>query len=306
MCSINFVREFGLMMEEARKEYLGCRERMLWIALFYIANDRAKYNPQTQTYDWPTGFFQISHQELDLYCKLNKKAVLELRNHLKQKGYIDFAKGERNAEKPMYKLNYLSLREFGSENDPKEGANISPKDTPKEGANISPNTDAKEAPFLYKYKQGVSMGIRSGYTHTDDKEDYPYTRTRKEGYIDAKGIERPARFDAAWITSARARAAVAQRLIDGFSFSCDGDSFLHNHLMDMMAYGMPPELIEDLGEQCATPERLKTLLSIIAQQRGYTEEAREWDRCLKVANGNAEFAERLYKMHLRNQNAQEA
>ena len=66
MCDINFVREFGLMMEEARKGYLGCRERMLWIALFYIANDRAKYNAQTQTYEWPSGFFQISHQELDL------------------------------------------------------------------------------------------------------------------------------------------------------------------------------------------------------------------------------------------------
>ena len=306
MCSINFVREFGLMMEEARKEYLGCRERMLWIALFYIANDRAKYNAQTQTYEWPSGFFQISHQELDLYCKLNKKAVLELRNHLKQRGYIDFTKGERNAEKPMYKLNYLSLREFGGENDPKEGANMYPKDTPKEGANMYPNTDAKEGPLLYKYKQGESMGIRAGYTHTNDKEDYPYTRTREGGYIDAKGIERPARFDAAWITSDRARAAVAQRLIDGFGFSCDPGSFLHNRLVDMMAYGMPPELIEDFGQQCATPESVLARLDMIAMQRGYTEEVREWDRCLKIANGNTEFAKRLYRIHLLNQNAQEA
>lgn len=158
MCSINFVREFGLMMEEARKVYLGCRERMLWIALFYIANDRAKYNPQTQTYDWPMGFFQISHQELDLYCKLPKKAVLELRNHLKQRGYIDFTKGERNAEKPMYKLNYLSFQDFGGENAPKDGPNTPPKDTPKDGPNTSPKDTPKGAPFYNKYKYGEDTG----------------------------------------------------------------------------------------------------------------------------------------------------
>ena len=304
MCDINFVREFGLMMEEARKEYLGCRERMLWIALFYVANDRAKYNPQTQTYEWPSGFFQISHQELNLYCDLNKKAILDLRNQLKQKGYIDFAKGERNAEKPMYKLNYLSLRDFGGENDPKSV----PKEGPKMGAKEGPKMGAKEGPIIYKYKQGVNTGTDTREIDTQDYNDREgsYSRPREGGYVDLDGKDRPARYDSAWVTSTKARAAVAQRLIDGFAFADEPGSDLHSFICRLLEYGMPPELIEDTGEKCETPERLRFQLEATAQKQKYTAEAREWDRCMKIANGKEDFARRLYNMTMRAQMAQEA
>ena len=51
MSKVNFVSEFNSIMRYARDYSLSLRERMLWIALFYIANDRAVYNEQTQEYD---------------------------------------------------------------------------------------------------------------------------------------------------------------------------------------------------------------------------------------------------------------
>ncbi len=48
MSKVNFVSEFNAIMRYARDNCLPLRERMLWIALFYIANDRAVYNEQTE------------------------------------------------------------------------------------------------------------------------------------------------------------------------------------------------------------------------------------------------------------------
>lgn len=109
MSKVNFVSEFNLFMRYARDSSLSLRERMLWIALFYIANDRATYNEQTQEYDWPDGFIQVSNGELNLYCCLDKRAIETLRNGLKQRGLIDFQPGQKNKKNPAYKINYLSV-----------------------------------------------------------------------------------------------------------------------------------------------------------------------------------------------------
>jgi hypothetical protein len=264
MCNINFVREFGLIMEEARKEYMGCRERMLWISLFYIANDRAQYNPQTQTYDWPEDFFQISHAELNLYCKLDKKAIEQLRNYLKQKGYIEFQNGERNGKKPAYKLNYLSKRDFGGENAPKETPNIPPKDTPKAPPKDTPNTGPKDTPLYSKYKQGIDTG--EGDTHTADNDREAYTRPRAGSYLGLDFGEYPCRFDSAWQTSERARGAVAQRILDGACWA--GDGYAHERVTEYMQSGLPPELIEDAAKESKTYLRFLTTLDIAARDRG--------------------------------------
>ena len=93
MSKVNFVNEFNLFMRYARNNGLSLRERMLWIALFHIANDRAIYNEQTQEYDWPEGLFFVSHGELYSFCCLDKRSIETLRNSLKQRGLIDFKPG---------------------------------------------------------------------------------------------------------------------------------------------------------------------------------------------------------------------
>lgn len=155
MSKVNFVSEFNLLMRYARNNGLSMRERMLWIALFYIANDRATYNEQTKDYDWPDGFIPVSNGELNLYCCLDKRAIDTLRNSLKQRGLIDFTPGLKNKRNPAYRLNYLSVN-VGYKNVPNDVPNHDtndvpnhvPNDAPKDAPNNAPNT-----PPYPKYKQ---------------------------------------------------------------------------------------------------------------------------------------------------------
>lgn len=109
MSKVNFVSEFIAIMRYARDDSLNLRERMLWIALFYTANDRAVYNEHTQEYDWPDGFFQVSNGELNLYSSLDKRAVETLRTALQQRGILDYQPGIKNKRNPAYKMNYLTV-----------------------------------------------------------------------------------------------------------------------------------------------------------------------------------------------------
>lgn len=147
MSKVNFVSEFNLLMRYARNNGLSMRERMLWIALFYLANDRAIYNEQTKDYDWPDGFIPVSNGELNLYCCLDKRAIDTLRNSLKQRGLIDFTPGLKNKRNPAYRLNYLSVNvgyknvpNDVPNNDTKNAPNNVPNDVPKDASNSVPNT----------------------------------------------------------------------------------------------------------------------------------------------------------------------
>ena len=128
MSKVNFVSEFNSIMRYARDNCLPLRERMLWIALFYIANDRAVYNEQTQEYDWPDSYIQVSNGELGLYCCLDKRGIETLRNTLKQRGILDFRPGLKNKRNPAYKLNYLTV-----------GCKIAPNDVPNSVPSCVPN-----------------------------------------------------------------------------------------------------------------------------------------------------------------------
>lgn len=145
---VNFVSEFNLFMRFARNNNLSLRERMLWIGLFYIANDRAIYNDQTKDYEWPDDFMLVSHNELNLYCCLDKRGIEAVRNQLKQRGLIDFRPGVKNKSNPAYKINYLSP-DVGYKNVPNDAPNHVPNHVP----NDVPNTALSPSP-LPKYKPG--------------------------------------------------------------------------------------------------------------------------------------------------------
>ena len=150
MSKVNFISEFNLFMRYARNNNLSLRERMLWIALFYIANDRATYNEQTQEYDWPDGFIPVSNGELNLYCCLDKRGIDTLRNSLKQRGLIDFTPGLKNKKNPTYRLCYLSVN-VGYKNVPNDVPNNDTNSVPNTVPNAVPNT-VPNPPPLPKYK----------------------------------------------------------------------------------------------------------------------------------------------------------
>lgn len=207
MCKINFVSEFRAFMRYAMQNGLSTRERNLWIALFYLANDRAKYNEQTRDFDWPDDFFLVANSELNLHSTLDKHGIETVRNSLKQRGLIDFKKGERNKRNPSYKINYLSV---GDGNIP----NIAPKEYPKHDPNKIPNHVPRimhsMPPFL------LNKILSNNIPFYDD--------FKKDLNI----------IDNHWMHSERARGAVTQRLIDYIEEKCP-DTFMFPNTFELIS-----------------------------------------------------------------------
>lgn len=145
MSKINYIDEFNLFMRYARNYQLSGRERLLWIALFTIANDRAIYNAQTREYEWPADFFPVPNGELSLHSTLDKRGIESVRNNLKQRGLIDFHPGSRNTRPAEYKINYLSVN-VGYKTVPNDVPNNVPNDVPNNVPNYAPNTTPNDVP----------------------------------------------------------------------------------------------------------------------------------------------------------------
>lgn len=154
MSRVNFLDEFRSIMRYASQNGLSMRERMFWIALFYIANDRAVYNKNAGIYEWPDGYFPVSNSELNLYGCLDKRGVDSIRNQLKQRGILEFTKGMRNSKNPMYKLNYLSPH-VGCKNVPNDVPNNVPNNVPNDAPNSVPNNVPKVPPLPKTKETGL-------------------------------------------------------------------------------------------------------------------------------------------------------
>lgn len=148
MSQVNFVEQFNLIMEYARENCLHGRECMLWLDLFYFANRAATYNAEAQTYEWPDDFFTVSNSELNSIGQFDKRAIEALRNSLKQRGLIDFIKGEKNKRNPAYRFFYLSRVGYKivPNNTPNNVPNNVPNNTPNIPPNDVPNHEANHAP----------------------------------------------------------------------------------------------------------------------------------------------------------------
>ena len=185
MSQQNFVEQFRLFMEYARKNSMHSRECMLWVSLFYLANEEATYNAETQTYEWPDEFFEVSNGELNSYGRFDKQAVESLRNRLKQRGLIDFIKGNRNSATPMYKINYFikAGNKIIPNNTPNShsnnNANHIPNNTPNNHSNSSANHIPNNTPFILNINNTIpgDSGIGSGYF--DDEEEQEEERSAR-------------------------------------------------------------------------------------------------------------------------------
>lgn len=175
MSQQNFVEQFRLFMEYARKNSMHSRECMLWVSLFYLANEEATYNADTQTYEWPDEFFEVSNGELNSYGRFDKQAVESLRNRLKQRGLIDFIKGNRNSTAPMYKIHYFVkagnkiIPNIHSKEHAKEHANNTPNPTPNIHSNNMPTVLPTLPPLYKNINNNIPGDINEGLK--DEEED---------------------------------------------------------------------------------------------------------------------------------------
>lgn len=308
MCQVNFIEEFNSFILFAKDNVLSAQERSFWMALFYVCNSWAMrhYNPQTKTADWPDDFIIVTNEEIYLLANLNKKAILTVRNQLKQRNLIDFKQGVGNTgKKPMYKLRYLSL-EVGSKNAPNYAPNYGPNYgtnyAPNYGPNYGPNSFPTLPPTAARDSNYININKNGDINQQDTHGYIPASSTRsaraRAQYMGLDNKLRPARFDGAYLTSARARGAIAQRLLEEF----DGDQAsddAHSCLCELMEWGMPPEIIEDAMEGQKSTIGWCARLRALANMLGYSEEPgrRDWVRCLEIAHGDQEKAARLYQFH---------
>ena len=304
---VNYVREHIRFMEYATDEHLSASERLLWYALMHIMNQRAQGNV------WPDEFIRISNDRLLSYCPMKFDTMASARNGLKQRGLIEFTKGEKNKLSPAYRMIYF-YPQYVAPNVENDGESY-PENSDNIGGNMGYNIGGSMG-----YNHGGNMGDIS--INNTDMDTSPQRKpgeihtlkychqgntphARAETYFDPQDKRQPARFDSAWKTSEKARGAVAQRLIDGLLFPCEPGSRLHQRFVDFMRFGMPPELIEDVGESKTTEAGLMIELSTLAEERDYTEEAREWRRFLRIANNNESLARRLFASYKQRKEQQE-
>ena len=192
MSQINFVAEFRAIMETCRRDSVPGRTRLLWIALFYLANDRAREDEQTGAWEWPDDFFPVNNAELATHCPLEKRAMLEARNRLKQMGVIDFKAGD-NAMKPAkYRIKYLSVCQR-YKNAP-QGA---PQGVPQQVQQQVPQSAPQGVPCYININRdtGINPGGRDEDDDDDDvicagarEEDDPITDRAERGAEIARGF----------------------------------------------------------------------------------------------------------------------
>ena len=157
MCQINPMSEIRAIAETCRRKCLPANARLLWRVLFDCANDRQERNAETDTYDWPEDFFPITNDELKTNSALEKRALLEARNTLKEIGVIDFIPGENNRRPARYKIRYLT----GQRN----------KYVPAHRTAAVPVHDPEDVP-IYKDKDKEKHTEKKGAYSGDDEDDY--------------------------------------------------------------------------------------------------------------------------------------
>jgi len=158
---VNYVREHIRFMEYATDEHLTASERLLWYALMHIFNQRA------QGKIWPDEFIRISNDRLLSYCPMKYDTVAAARNSLRQRGLIDFTKGEKNRKSPAYRMFYFYPEYVPPENEP-DGKGY-PEKSEYIGGNIGGN-------------MGGNIGDNIGDNMGDNIGDYSINYTLSNPY----------------------------------------------------------------------------------------------------------------------------
>ena len=140
---VNYVREHIRFMEYAADENLTASERLLWFALMHIHNQRA------QDKYWPDDFIRISNDRLLTYCPMKFDTMAKARNALKQRGLIEFEKGDKNKKHPAYRMIYFFPQQGIPDNCP--DGNSYPNNSDNTGDNMGYNAGYNTGDIYINY-----------------------------------------------------------------------------------------------------------------------------------------------------------
>ena len=170
---VNYVREHIRFMEYATDEHLTSSERLLWYALMHVMNQRA------QGKVWPEEFIRISNDRLLSYCPMKYDTLAAARNSLKQRGLIEYTRGDKNKVSPAYRMIYFYPEYLApdTESDAEEmdAGPVYPK-IPDKKAGIPEKSDKNSPKTLFYPEKSDYMGGNMG----GNMGDYSINYTVKE------------------------------------------------------------------------------------------------------------------------------
>lgn len=284
---VNYVRECTAFIAYASDNKITANEFVLWHALFNAINQRAASS------DWPDGFIPVSNSRLLSLTtfgagKTGEETLRKTRDRLIQRGLIQYRAGEKNKRNPAYQMVFFAVT-------PEAGATV----TPKILGNMTGNPQGNMQGNVQGNPQGILRKPNGNQTREPQTATTPQPALApaRGVYVREDGSITPARYDGAYLTSERARRAIAQRLLDGFAGQVD-TSNTHGLLCEWMQRGMRPEHIEDALTACRSTGALEARLFALSLQFGLdgAQQQRELAQCRAAAAGNERLAQALYRM----------
>ena len=191
---VNYVREHIRFMEYATDEHLTASERLLWYALMHVFNQRA------QGKVWPDEFIRISNDRLLSFCPMKYDTIASARNSLKQRGLIEYTKGEKNKLSPAYRMIYFYPESVAPDTETDVNPQSNTENSDYKGGNMGGNIG---------YNTGGNMGGNRGGNTGDNNINYTGNRRIPDRYQRDWEDDEEEQEEAAARARARAEAAAA-------------------------------------------------------------------------------------------------
>lgn len=249
MPRVNYIVECREFQRFAIRNRLTANEFMLWHGLLELFNREAKGAW------WPDDYLTLANSVVlaqtsfgagDSACDI----LFRARKGLVKHGLILYRKGKRNALMPQYKLCYFSVEQDNKTNDIKKETAPAGLDMPEdlvegagrdEGKNeISERGKARVKPLKNPINRNIDDKPRPNHTPLPPQGD---GKVGPPGLLEIlKDKPDELKFDNAWQVSAKARGAVAQRLLNSYEGEVDTKD-AWDRLCEVMKMGLPPDAV---------------------------------------------------------------
>lgn len=232
MAQINFLKEVMAFHRYAISNAVTGNERHLWWALFFLFNERAVGKA------WPDDFVSFSNKQLLAHLPYSEDSLDLARKNLAKRGIIAYKPGRKNKLCPQYQMRYF-FAEPDASGQPVENV---PQFTGNIGGNMPDNVPGSASGKMLGNVVPYPSGNLGG-----NIQDIPLNLN----YTQDKYIHTFSGYDDAWRTSASARGAVAQRIIDKWEGDPSGGFDMHGAIVYYLEQEMTPDTIERVLANCS-------------------------------------------------------
>lgn len=163
--TISYIKESAAFIRYAADNGLTGPERELWHVLLQLFNERARGN------QYPDGFLKLPNKVVLALLSYSEDTLSRARNRLAQRGLIEYARGSRREDLPMYRMIWLTAARA-----PEGAAEVCPQVYPQVYPQIADKAADKSEIDTYDYidetetETDFSVPVRE-YSYWDDEEE---------------------------------------------------------------------------------------------------------------------------------------